>query len=122
MSTRCYDVVALLNDRDTDSILGPELYRTLLDYFLNLSEGSKTEILAEYWRVLLQRDLKVAGRFRKLSRSRGLVSYERWVPGTLTRIGRTLRTLAGEDPLYAAFLEMLVARDEFIRAGSKEPS
>jgi len=33
MATRCYDVVALLNDRDTDSALGMLLTPNLLEYF-----------------------------------------------------------------------------------------
>ena len=105
LGTRCYDVVGLLNDRDTDQALGDELYRKLLCFFYQGS-GSPAWFAAEYDLVLLQRDLKVAGRFGKLSVERGLRQYEKWIPGTLRRIGRTLRRMCEEgreDALQKTF-------------------
>ena len=118
MATRPYDVVALLNDRDTDSALGDELSVRLIHYFRERAGyGSKDEFAAEYDRVLLQRDLKVAGRFRKLVQVRGLTQYGAWVPGTLRRIGRTLARL--ED--YRELREVLVRNIPEIAGGTKEP-
>ena len=114
LGTRFYDVAALLNDRDTDSMLGPELSRSLLTYFFEQSGlASKTEnsaaagIEQEYLKVLLQRDLKVAGRFSKLSQVRGLDAYEKWIPGTLSRIRRSLCALTDEEPSPKWAKEML---------------
>ncbi len=109
LSTRCYDIVGLLNDRDTDAALGEERYERLLNYFSERI-GSPPSWRDEYRRVLLQRDLKVAGRFCKLSRNRGLVHYERWVPGTLRRIMRTLAAICSEaaaEPFFVSFYALL---------------
>jgi N-acetylmuramate 1-kinase len=90
MAPRAYDLVALLNDRDTDAALGEHVYRSLLHYYFEKS-GREARFWPDYDLVLLQRDLKVAGRFRKLSVERGLPQYEKWIPGTLQRVGATLR-------------------------------
>ncbi|HQH28237.1 MAG TPA: hypothetical protein PLP17_12630, partial [Oligoflexia bacterium] len=50
------------------------------------------------------------GRFCKLSRNRGLVHYERWVPGTLRRIMRTLAAICSEaaaEPFFVSFYALL---------------
>ena len=90
LGTRCYDVVALLNDRDTDSMLGRDCYKKLLQYFFEQCSSDSSDVEDEYFYVLLQRDLKVAGRFSKLSKERGLLNYEAWIPGTERRIGEVL--------------------------------
>ena len=87
LATRAYDLVSLLNDRDTDAALGPELHSLLLK---DAAEILGEEVLGEYDLVALQRDLKVAGRFEKLASERGLETYRKWIPGTLTRIKDTL--------------------------------
>jgi aminoglycoside/choline kinase family phosphotransferase len=93
VAPRTYDLVALINDRDTDSLLRKSLHRELCEYFrTELQLGG--EFYEEFDRVSLQRDLKVAGRFSKLSQERGLKQYEAWIPGTLKRIGNTLERLA----------------------------
>lgn len=106
LAPRCYDVVGLLNDRDTDSALGADRYQRLLDYFVSVSSYGE-DFRREYDRMLLQRDLKVAGRFSKLSQTRGLVSYTKWIPGTLRRIGQTLRRLSDDTVPYANFHNVL---------------
>ncbi len=108
MATRSYDLVGLLNDRDTDSALGFERYRRLLHYFYERT-GATEEFWAEYDLVLLQRDLKVAGRFNKLSRERGLTGYEKWVPGTQRRIGETLARLARRDNRWCLIRDALAS-------------
>jgi N-acetylmuramate 1-kinase len=89
LASRCYDVVALLNDRDTDSLLGEELHSALLEYFFKLHPAGE-ELRNEYPLTLLQRDLKVLGRFAKMKLVRGLTYPEAWIPGTARRIRRTL--------------------------------
>ncbi|MCB0324715.1 MAG: phosphotransferase, partial [Bdellovibrionales bacterium] len=98
LATKPYDLVGLLNDRDTDALLGQEAYWRLVEYFQQESSYG-TSFPSDYDRVLLQRDLKVAGRFRKLVTERGLDRYQVWVPGTLRRIGRTLERLAQRGDL-----------------------
>ena len=96
LATASYDVLSLLNDRDTDTALGSKRYLKLLEYFRKeIKRGD--DFLPEYYRALLQRDLKVAGRFAKLSLQRGLQQYEKWIPGTLRRIGRTLNWLSNQE-------------------------
>lgn len=95
MATRFYDIVALLNDRDMDQAIGKQLYRETLDEFVRLTgSGADANWQAEYACVLLQRDLKVAGRFAKLVQTRGLDRYGLWIPGTERRIGRNLAKLS----------------------------
>ncbi len=101
VANRYYDLVSLLNDRDMDSGIGRSLYFQLIERFAaSQSQMFSTDypkFIREYLRVLLQRDLKVAGRFAKLSKLRGLVQYEAWIPGTLRRIGGTLLQLSAID-------------------------
>jgi len=117
MATRCYDLVSLLNDRDTDSYLGVNLYQKLLSYFYE-KISFKEDFFFEYNRVLLQRDIKVVGRFAKLSSERGLKHYEQWIPGTLKRIGCTLGRLSKSKPEYADFLDVLVNTYPEVAAGA----
>lgn len=105
-ATRAYDLVSLLNDRDMDRALGERIYRSLVQAFA-VQTGERERFLREYDRVLLQRDLKVAGRFAKLVALRGLQSYGEWIPGTLRRIGRTLERLSAEDSAYLPVLTRL---------------
>jgi len=109
MATRCYDVVALLNDRDTDSALGEKSYNELLEYFFTQHPDGE-QLRAEYPLVLLQRDLKVAGRLAKMVQLRGLTKYERWIPGTAARIRRTLLAKP-TDPLFRKLLDALASVD-----------
>ncbi len=114
MASRCYDVVGLLNDRDTDSALGVELYGSLLSYFFSKYDD---DLRLEYYLGLLQRDLKVSGRFAKLSAVRGLRQYEQWIPGTVRRIGTTLdHLLKGEDLWVIANKDLKKALANFSQA------
>ena len=88
-----YDLISLLHDRDTDSLLGEALLTELKNYFFDKLEVSVDQELS-YRLVSLQRDLKVAGRFAKLSAQRGLSSYEKWIPGTVSRVKTNLSFLA----------------------------
>ena len=120
----CYDVVGLLNDRDTDLFLGPCLYKELLEYFFEKS-GAVEDLRAQYDLVLLQRDIKVAGRFAKLVRQRNLPRYGQWIPGTLSRIGRTLARLCGTGrggKSYERLLEILVEEVRDVAEGAARTS
>ncbi len=125
LGTRAYDLVSLINDRDMDGILGRELYLAVVRKFAkmvsSLTDESEFDFFKLYDRALLQRDLKVAGRFAKLVALRGLDHYGTWIPGTVKRIGRTLERLAQEDPDYLSiYSELQVAIPE-ISEGAKIP-
>jgi aminoglycoside/choline kinase family phosphotransferase len=105
LASRCYDVVALLNDRDTDSLLGEELYEELLEYFFSQHPAGE-ELRTEYPLTLLQRDLKVLGRFAKMKLIRGLTYPEVWIPGTARRIRKTLEKTPGLSELLEVLLEI----------------
>lgn len=118
-----YDAVGLLNDRDTDSALGTEHYVELVRYFASKWRAHHP-FYEEYDRTLLQRDLKVAGRFAKLVSVRGLNQYGAWIPGTLRRLGRTLERLTegrGERAAYSRLLEIMTEIVPDVRAGADDP-
>jgi len=117
MAPRVYDLAALLNDRDTDIALGESLAKKLRVYFAESSQyGPSFEV--DYHRALLQRDLKVVGRFAKLVSLRGLTGYGQWIPGTYRRVRRGVEFLikASAAPEYQKFsdcLDQLVPADHF---------
>jgi len=113
LAPRTYDLVSLLNDRDTDALLGEKNYYQLLEYFFK-NHPQAEELRAEYPLVLLQRDLKVAGRLSKMVHVRQLPLYAKWIPGTVRRIARTLkaRTLwSSADPLISNLYSALTKAD-----------
>lgn len=100
MAPRGYDLASLLHDRSTDSLLGSH-YVSLLRFGLDAFGIEEKQLLY----ILLQRDLKVIGRFHKLA-SKGKPDYLQWVPSTLTRVKKTLSTLGLTD-LRVMFSESL---------------
>lgn len=94
-----YDLASLLNDRDTDSIIQPELESRLLDYYLGRVEDlgarmpSRDEFMENYLLSALQRDLKVVGRFHYLDLVKGKPRYKQYIPITLRRVKRHLTRL-----------------------------
>ncbi len=94
-----YDLASLLNDRDTDSIIQPELESELLDYYLSRVEDmgetipSRDEFMENYLLSALQRDLKVVGRFQYLDLVKGKPRYKQYIPMTLKRVKRHLTRL-----------------------------
>lgn len=123
LATRPYDLVSLLNDRDMDSLLGVTRYVRLVKQFASLQRDPNS-FMHEYDLVLLQRDIKVAGRFAKLSAVRGLKQYEQWIPGTIRRIGRTLERLVGDPNARfdaAGLLELLLPALPEIGEGRDTP-
>jgi aminoglycoside/choline kinase family phosphotransferase len=114
------DVVSLLNDRDSDTALGQERQRRLLQLFMREinSHRSFPQMYDEY---LLLWDLRVSGRFALLAEKRGVERYKAWIPGTLRRLGRTLVRARNSIP-HAE--EALVALSRFspeIAQGQREP-
>ena len=118
MAPVLYDLVALLNDRDTDRELGQELYKELFSEFVK-RVAYPGDALRDYSLVLLQRDLKVAGRFSKFVRERGMNRYNKWVQGTEERIGRTLVFLSQSSSVYRELLECFTEVSDNIKQGVK---
>ena len=107
-----YDLASLLNDRDTDSIIQPELESQLLDYYISRVEDmgetipSRDEFMENYLLSALQRDLKVVGRFQYLDLVKGKPRYKQYIPMTLKRVKRHLTRL----PKLKTLLPLLASR------------
>lgn len=83
-----YDLAGLINDRDTDSLLGPDNYSKIVECYRSLA-GADGAFEEQFTILSIQRDLKVAGRFGKLT-ERGVGNYQRWIPGTVRRLRSNL--------------------------------
>lgn len=88
---RCYDIASLLFDRDSDQLIGKDVVDAVANSFLQKISAPRAELLT----VLLQRDLKVAGRFAKLV-ALGKPRYGQWIAGTVKRIFASLEELASD--------------------------
>ncbi len=113
---RHYDLAGLLNDRDTDSLLGPENYSRILARYREASRAG-ADFDEHFVLVSIQRDLKVAGRFGKLTAC-GVGNYQRWVPGTVRRLRRNLQfqfSAGGpvDSKLKSGFSTLAAIIDEF---------
>lgn len=120
MAPRTYDLVPLLNDRDTNLYLGEKLYYELYHYAFQLA-GKSAQFVNEYAHVLLQRDLKIVGRFNKLATERGLVHYRQWVPGALYTIGSLLAFMSEDFGRheYGELLRILQRFSPEVEKGAK---
>ena len=119
MATRYYDLISLLNDRDTDLALGTENYKILTDYFKSKIKDD-ANFSSHYSMVLLQRDLKVVGRFAKLVLN-GKPAYSKWISGTLKRIGLSLSRIKDLDQSFSSVLNLFSEKIDDIKQGSKNP-
>jgi aminoglycoside/choline kinase family phosphotransferase len=112
-----YDLASLLNDRHTDQIIGPKLEARLIDYYVERFEAlSRTRLRRDeffeiYVLSALQRDFKVAGRFRYLQTVKGKPDYARYIPATLRRLKRNLERL----PATASLVPILASHFEEMR-------
>jgi aminoglycoside/choline kinase family phosphotransferase len=109
-----YDLASLLNDRETDRIITPDLENQLIHYYLGKREelGEPKTDPEEFFEIYLltavQRDLKVVGRFHYLDVIKGKSAYKRFIPPTVKRLKRNLsRTAALKSiiPLIAEHYE-----------------
>jgi N-acetylmuramate 1-kinase len=91
-----YDLASLLNDRITDTIIQPELEERLVQYYIaqrrerNDCEIDSDRFIETYLLSVIQRDLKVVGRFYYLDLVKGKPAYKRFIPPTLRRLKRNL--------------------------------
>jgi aminoglycoside/choline kinase family phosphotransferase len=111
-----YDLASLLNDRETDRIIVPEMESRLIDYYMvkRLEMGeprlSRDEFFEVYLLSALQRDFKVVGRFYYLDEVKGKPGYRKYIPPTLRRLKRNLYKLPHLEklvPVLAAHFEEL---------------
>ena len=109
-----YDLASLLNDRETDSVIRPDLENRLVDYYLGKREEmgekkvNRDEFFELYLLSALQRDFKVVGRFHYLDLVKGKPGYKKYLPPTLSRIKRNLEKLPELEklvPLLAKHFE-----------------
>lgn len=109
-----YDLASLLNDRETESVIRPEMEDRLCNYYLRKREEmgarmtNKDEFYEIYTLSALQRDFKVVGRFYYLDLVKGKPGYKKYIPPTLRRIKRNLLRLPPHDklvPLLASHFE-----------------
>ncbi len=91
-----YDLATLLGDRDTPTVIRPDLEQRLLDYYAAAwaARGGAPWQRAQLWDVYaacaLQKAFKVVGRFHYLDTVKGKPGYLRYLPPTWRQIGRLL--------------------------------
>ncbi len=109
-----YDLASLLNDRETDRIIQPDMEDHLLRYYLLKREEMGAErvdhdtFLEIYILSALQRDFKVVGRFHYLDLVKGKPGYKKYLSPTLRRLKRNLLRLPHLEklvPVLAAHFE-----------------
>ena len=109
-----YDLASLLNDRETDSVIRPDMEAHLFDYYLHrrgeMGERrvNRDEFFEIYILSALQRDFKVVGRFYYLDLVKGKPGYKRYIPPTLRRLKRNLLRIPSLEklvPILASHFE-----------------
>ncbi len=109
-----YDLASLLNDRETDRIILPDLEEHLVRYYLHKRQERGGEKLNQdefreiYILSALQRDFKVVGRFHYLDIVKGKTGYKKYLPPTLRRLKRNLLRLPHLEklvPILASHFE-----------------
>jgi len=112
-----YDLASLLNDRETDRVISERLENELVAYYLDrrreLGEPvvDRAEFHAIYRLSVIQRDLKVVGRFYYLDTVKGKPGYRKFIPPTLRRLERNL----ARSPEAARILPVLSEELEAMR-------
>jgi len=109
-----YDLASLLNDRETDRVVQPDIEDHLFRYYLHKRGAMGAErvdhdaFLEIYILSALQRDFKVVGRFHYLDLVKGKPGYKKYLPPTLRRLKRNLLRLPRLEklvPVLAAHFE-----------------
>jgi hypothetical protein len=112
-----YDLASLLNDRETDRIIQPDMESLLLNYYLKRRQemGEKPvkrdEFIEGYILSALQRDFKVVGRFHYLDLVKGKPGYKKYIPPTLKRLRRNLDRV----PKFRKLIPILASEFEEMR-------
>jgi N-acetylmuramate 1-kinase len=104
-----YDLATLLNDRDTPTVVSPDLEQLLVRYYCTAWRERGGDSIAddlrweEYNLCLLQKASKVIGRFYYLELEKGKSGYMRYIPPTLA----TIRRVLGRLPYYKRLGEIV---------------
>ncbi len=94
-----YDLASLLNDRETDRVITPNLEAELIRYYLvrraemTRDSVSTDEFMEVYLLSAIQRDFKVIGRFYYLDLVKGKPGYVKFIPPTARRLKKNLARL-----------------------------
>ncbi|MGH7859245.1 MAG: aminoglycoside phosphotransferase family protein [Candidatus Binatia bacterium] len=94
-----YDLATLLNDRATPTIVTPDLERLLIDHFLARrrewggAEAPREGFPSRYYMFLLQKSLKIVGRFHYLEQVKGRRGYVAMLPDTFATLRRCFDNL-----------------------------
>ena len=105
-----YDLASLLTDRDTAAVITPAREDVLITYYLQARrrlgkiDGDTAAVRTEYFLCVLQRALKVLGRFHYLARVKGKPGYMRYLP----HVARQARRALDEMPELAHLREALL--------------
>lgn len=89
-----YDLASLLNDRITDSVIHAGLEQRLVQYYIEQTRSltgqaiDAEEFLEIYRLSVIQRDLKVIGRFYYLDLVKGKPGYRKFIAPTARRLLR----------------------------------
>ena len=100
-----YDLATLLNDRDTPTVVTPDLEHKLVEYYHDAWQQAGGDALShdyvweEYNLCLLQKACKVVGRFYYLELEKKKTGYSQYIPPTLATIRRVLARLPQYRPL-----------------------
>ena len=109
-----YDMASLLTDRDTATIITPAREDALITYYLQARQGLGSldddvpTLRTQYFLCVLQRALKVLGRFQYLARVKGKPGYMRYLPHVARQARRALDATPEVSRLREALLPHLV--------------
>jgi N-acetylmuramate 1-kinase len=94
-----YDLATLLNDRATPTLVDRALERSLVSYFCERRSAacgealSAEEFLPRYFLFVLQKSLKIVGRFHYLEEVKGKRGYVAMLPHTFATLRRCFENL-----------------------------
>jgi aminoglycoside/choline kinase family phosphotransferase len=106
-----YDLASLLNDRITDSVIQPDLEEKLVGYYVDRRVDMENQLINRdeftemYLLSVIQRDLKVVGRFYYLDVVKGKTAYKRFIPPTVRRLKRNFARLPQTERLIPILAE-----------------
>src|SRR5262249_9801247 len=93
-----YDLATLLNDRATPTRIVPDLERELVAYFVErraaaFGEKPAADFVERYFLFVLQKSLKIVGRFHYLEVVKGKSGYVAMLPHTFATLRRCFDNL-----------------------------
>jgi aminoglycoside/choline kinase family phosphotransferase len=108
-----YDLASLLTDRDTATVITPAVEDALIEYFLQVRQSlgapkeDASRVRTQYFLSVLQRALKVIGRFHYLARVKEKPAYLSYLPSVAGQARRALEAMPELTRLKEALLPHL---------------